>query len=266
MIWLRLLGVFGWLKNAALSALRLAGRHPWQAALIVAVRPPLPRKNPPNSRQMNLIFSGHLRPRHFPMHTTDFTSRFFGEFRTRMFFASNASTMHNLVGHVFFWRRPSKVKWVNASLVTFPAAMCRLMDARRRLPIFTFTYHACHRDSPAPIVHMGAAPFPDRVGPDQTVCSSKGHYDFIKESGFPMLGSDQAVKRPMPPNSFVMHIAQSMRLYFNRLVAFINRAYRYISHVAVLSRGGQGRALLTQRFRPDFYIRYAVSHQGVAAC
>jgi len=33
----KLLFGLGWLKNAALSAFRLAGRYPWQAALIVAV-------------------------------------------------------------------------------------------------------------------------------------------------------------------------------------------------------------------------------------
>lgn len=37
MIWLRLLGVFGWLKNAALSAFSLARRYPLQAALLCAV-------------------------------------------------------------------------------------------------------------------------------------------------------------------------------------------------------------------------------------
>ena len=37
MFLLRLLGFASWLKNAALSALRLAGRYPWQAALIVAL-------------------------------------------------------------------------------------------------------------------------------------------------------------------------------------------------------------------------------------
>lgn len=34
MIWLRILGVFGWLKNAALSVFDLARRYPWQAAVI----------------------------------------------------------------------------------------------------------------------------------------------------------------------------------------------------------------------------------------
>ena len=37
MFLLRLLGFASWLKNAALSAFRLAGRYPWQAALIVAL-------------------------------------------------------------------------------------------------------------------------------------------------------------------------------------------------------------------------------------
>jgi hypothetical protein len=37
MFLLRLLGFASWLKNAALSALRLAGRYPWQAALIIAL-------------------------------------------------------------------------------------------------------------------------------------------------------------------------------------------------------------------------------------
>ena len=37
MIWLQLLGVFGWLKKAALSVFSAAVRYPWQAALIVAV-------------------------------------------------------------------------------------------------------------------------------------------------------------------------------------------------------------------------------------
>ena len=34
---LRLLGFASWLKNAALSVFRLAGKYPWQAALIVAL-------------------------------------------------------------------------------------------------------------------------------------------------------------------------------------------------------------------------------------
>lgn len=37
MIWLQLLGVWGWLKKAALSVFSAAVRYPWQAALIVAV-------------------------------------------------------------------------------------------------------------------------------------------------------------------------------------------------------------------------------------
>ena len=37
MFLLRLLGFASWLKNAALSAFRFAGRYPWQAALIVAL-------------------------------------------------------------------------------------------------------------------------------------------------------------------------------------------------------------------------------------
>lgn len=37
MIWLQLLGVWGWLKKAALSVFSAAARYPWQTALIVAV-------------------------------------------------------------------------------------------------------------------------------------------------------------------------------------------------------------------------------------
>jgi hypothetical protein len=36
-IWLRLLGVLGWLKNALLGMVRAAIRYPWQAALILAI-------------------------------------------------------------------------------------------------------------------------------------------------------------------------------------------------------------------------------------
>jgi hypothetical protein len=37
LIWLQLLGVWGWLKKAALSVFSAAVRYPWQTALIVAV-------------------------------------------------------------------------------------------------------------------------------------------------------------------------------------------------------------------------------------
>ena len=37
MIWLQLLGVWGWLKKAALSAFSAAVRYPWQTACLVAV-------------------------------------------------------------------------------------------------------------------------------------------------------------------------------------------------------------------------------------
>ena len=37
MIWLQLLGVWGWLKKAALNVFSAAVRYPWQTALIVAV-------------------------------------------------------------------------------------------------------------------------------------------------------------------------------------------------------------------------------------
>ena len=37
MIWLQLLGVFGWLKKAALSGFLAAVRYPWQTACLVAV-------------------------------------------------------------------------------------------------------------------------------------------------------------------------------------------------------------------------------------
>jgi len=36
---------------------------------------------------------------------------------------------------------------------------------------------------------------------------------------------------------------------------------KIVSHFAVLSRGGQGRALLTQRFRPAFYARFLICSQ-----
>lgn len=49
------------------------------------------------------------------------------------------------------------------------------------------------------------------------------------------------------------------------LVAIVNRAYRAVSHGAVLSRGGQGRALLKQRFRPDLCTRFTeCSQEGLA--
>jgi hypothetical protein len=37
MIWLKLLGLFGWLKKTATALLGVAGRYPWQAALIASL-------------------------------------------------------------------------------------------------------------------------------------------------------------------------------------------------------------------------------------
>ena len=63
-------------------------------------------------------------------------------------------------------------------------------------------------------------------------------------------------------HSLVMHGAK--RFCGMYIAATFNRAYAGISHGAVLSRGGQGQALLTQRFRPELFNGYAAYIQGEA--
>lgn len=259
---LKLLGISAWIKKGAYALLCGIKRYPLHAALIASLCPRPPAKYAVNGAARNSKFFRNSRTGNFAFEATNIRYILFGQFRVLVPFSVAPSPMLKHISAILPGSCPPKMFRVYAPIVPIPATMGGLMHHAWWFAVNNLTCKTCDRDSPPILVHVWARRAWKGKGPEQAVISRKRDNHIVKECSLPISRSNLADWRSIPPNALVVHITKAGRFYLHGLAAFWDEAYRSISHGAVLSRGGQGRALLTQRFRPDFFNGYLSYIQG----
>lgn len=166
-----------------------------------------------------------------------------------------------LVCRIFGRGSPTQVLGVHAPSV--PAGMCSLMR-RARLAAMGFLANNNMRPETFPFnLKRPISPRWKGEWPFQAFFADVGNRH-LDETLLRFGGCHFQDRSAMTLPSLIVGSAKSLTAM--ALATAFNAAYSSISHSAVLSRGGQGRALLTQRFRPDFHNRFTLRSQGLAPC
>ena len=170
------------------------------------------------------------------------------------------------VGAIFTRRGPSQMLRVHTPLISLPAAVSRLMRWAWCWTVNKFTHETRYGNCASVSIHVRPCIAREWERPNKAIFRSAWQNYAIKECSLPILRSNFTNWRSIPPNPLVMHVTKTGRFNLHGLAAIWDEAYQAVSHSAVLSRWGQGRALFHQRFRPDFLNRFTIRSQGLAPC